>query len=321
MTQPMPRTCVVTCMRNEGQFLLEWVAYYRALGFDEIIVLTNDCDDGTDAMLDRLDSIGDVTHIVNTCEAGESPQVAGMRRALKHPKVRGCDWMLHVDADEFLRIDHGAGQIQDLLAAMPEHTDLIALAWLPFGNDGQIEWTGGNVLELNTRCQDEFDNGGFHKSLFRPNKFARAIDHMPKQPFGPVVARNGMGRRMNDRPTKGDRSKFREDDTTLLTWEGACVHHYAIRSEDVFVMKNARGDGMALNNSKYFLNSGFYKRFNRNDRVETSIHRHLSEMKRIKKLYLEDDKLCALHTASETWFQNLKQRVLTDEQRAKWTRN
>lgn len=53
-------------MRNEGQFILEWVAYFRTLGFDEILVMTNDCDDGSDKMLDRLEKMGELMHIDNT---------------------------------------------------------------------------------------------------------------------------------------------------------------------------------------------------------------------------------------------------------------
>jgi hypothetical protein len=52
-------------MRNECLFALEWVAYHRAIGFDDMFVCTNDCDDGTDEMMDRLQALGLVHHIGN----------------------------------------------------------------------------------------------------------------------------------------------------------------------------------------------------------------------------------------------------------------
>jgi hypothetical protein len=45
-------------MRDEAPALLEWVAFQDVIGIDRIVVYTNDCRDGTDAMLDRLGQIG-----------------------------------------------------------------------------------------------------------------------------------------------------------------------------------------------------------------------------------------------------------------------
>ena len=40
-------------MRNEGPFIVEWVCWYRMLGFD-VLIATNDCTDHSVALLDRL---------------------------------------------------------------------------------------------------------------------------------------------------------------------------------------------------------------------------------------------------------------------------
>ncbi len=59
MTTPSPPSiAVAACMRNEGIFILEWLAHYTALGFDEIIVVTNDCVDHSDLLLKRLEEMG-----------------------------------------------------------------------------------------------------------------------------------------------------------------------------------------------------------------------------------------------------------------------
>ncbi len=315
-----PRTAVVSCMKNEGQFLLEWVAFYRVLGFDEILVLTNDCQDGTDAMLQYLQDIGEVTHVQNPREGDEPPQVTGLRRAFRNKKVRSCDWMLHCDADEFLRIDYGNGHIQDLLAAMPGHTDAIAIAWMPYGHDDLAEWPGGNVIEANTRRQSETDPGGFHKSLYRPNKFSAATDHMPKRPYGPVTLRNAAGTEMDAIATRTEHAKFRGNGPEMMSWDGAALHHYAIRADDIFMMKNARGDGMAFNNSKYFLNSGFYRRFNKNEVTDTALHRQLPALQAKLDQYRSMPELAALEAQARQWYLDLKSRVLTPEQAAKWTK-
>ncbi len=53
-----PTLLTFTVMKNEGPFILEWVAWQRLMGVDHILVFTNDCDDGTDAILDELDRMG-----------------------------------------------------------------------------------------------------------------------------------------------------------------------------------------------------------------------------------------------------------------------
>lgn len=316
-----PRIAAVTCMRNEGQFALEWVAYHREIGFDEILVFTNDCEDGLDTMLDHLAERGELTHIRNGPLDDLSPQLRAIARALAHPRVRGCDWLLFSDADEFPVISYGTGRIHDLVAAMPGHTDCIALHWKAFGTSGLASFpTDANVLEVNRQAQAEPDPTGFHKSLFRPNKFATATDHMPKKPFGPVVLRNARGQEMNPRALRGDFAKLRGNPPELFTFEGAAMHHYALRADDVFVMKNHRGDGRGFTNSKYFLNSGFYRRFNRNDVEDLGIQHHVPGMRTRKAAYLNDPDIAAAHQRGIAFFQDLKAQVLTPEQKTAWTK-
>jgi len=62
------RRVIVTTMKNEGPFILEWLAYHRAIGFDDFLVYTNDCTDGTDTMLQMLERKGIVPERVNDFE-------------------------------------------------------------------------------------------------------------------------------------------------------------------------------------------------------------------------------------------------------------
>ena len=59
------RCLAVLTVRNEGAFLLEWLAHHRAVGLDRFVVFSNDCDDGTDDMLDHLEGLGWLRHVRN----------------------------------------------------------------------------------------------------------------------------------------------------------------------------------------------------------------------------------------------------------------
>jgi hypothetical protein len=62
----MMQTAVVSCMRNEAIFLLEWIAYNLVMGFTTVAVATNDCTDGTDRMVKKLSRIENrIVHIPN----------------------------------------------------------------------------------------------------------------------------------------------------------------------------------------------------------------------------------------------------------------
>jgi hypothetical protein len=56
------RVLAVTIMRNEAPFLLEWIAYHQHIGVTDYLIYTNDCEDGTDFLLDRLAALGVVHH-------------------------------------------------------------------------------------------------------------------------------------------------------------------------------------------------------------------------------------------------------------------
>lgn len=135
-TKSRTLTAVISCQRNEALWLCEWVAFHRSIGFDKIFVASNDCTDGSDLILDRLEALGEVIHIRHSPPEGIAPQVAGCGLLLDHPAMEDVEWALHIDTDEFLNVTCGLGKIHDLLAAVSD-ADCIAIAWRMFGTKGQ----------------------------------------------------------------------------------------------------------------------------------------------------------------------------------------
>ena len=69
-------------MKDEGPFILEWIAHHRAIGFEQIIVFTNDCTDGTVRLLKSLEEQGYCTHRNNRVKEGENAHRAPTRDCL-----------------------------------------------------------------------------------------------------------------------------------------------------------------------------------------------------------------------------------------------
>lgn len=92
----------VLCLRNEGACVLDWLAHHLACGVTHVVALSNDCQDGTDAILDRLSERGHVTHIRNDGPYDKGGiQFTGLKLAEKTEAVRSADWLLARDCAEF----------------------------------------------------------------------------------------------------------------------------------------------------------------------------------------------------------------------------
>jgi hypothetical protein len=66
--QPMVqdnRFVVITPDEKRGSFIVAWVAHHLVIGANEIVAFSNDCTDGSDALLDQLAKRGYIKHIEN----------------------------------------------------------------------------------------------------------------------------------------------------------------------------------------------------------------------------------------------------------------
>jgi len=306
------KLAVITSMRNEGLLLLEWVSYHRAIGFEKFIIATNDCDDGTDQMVDRLAEIEDVVHIRNQRVDGEPVQITALNRIMKGRDIADVAWALHIDPDEFLNISVGAGKVTDLFGAVGD-ADVIVISWKMFGSNGIRRWKGGLVLETFDKAQSRFRPKFVQqKSLFRPHKFRRANAHMPKRPKVDVVMKNTRGEVLpNDALMLRRASSHHAADRALMTWDNADVHHYAVRSQDTFLLKNLRGRGAGRTlDDRYLLTSNWWTNNDTNDVEDREIQRFLPEVKQRMAAYLADPALGALHQKAYDWFDALRAEYL-----------
>ena len=104
------------------------------------MILSNDCEDGSDEMLYHLLKSGEIIYLRNNGPYDDRGiQFAALELAGRQKAVKEANWIRHLDIDEFLNIHVGDGQISDLIAALPE-ADAIALTWQMFGNNGTIEF-------------------------------------------------------------------------------------------------------------------------------------------------------------------------------------
>lgn len=240
------RVAIVTTMKNEGPFILEWIAYHRAIGIKDFLVYTNDCTDGTDGFLQLLERKGLCQWRENPYRDGHmKPQHAALNAANSEEMVKKADWAICMDVDEFIAVHTGDGKMKDLFAAVPD-ANLISLTWRLFGNADIDKYEDTFITQKFTQCAAEFCNRphqawGF-KTLFRNIGLFRKMGvHRPKGLLPTAVDRinwiNGSGKQL---PKDQWRTAWRSHSGTY-GYDLVTLNHYAVRSAESFLVKRDRG--------------------------------------------------------------------------------
>ena len=299
---------IVTAMKNEGAFILEWVAYHLSIGVDQFLVYTNDCTDGTDAIWRRLAELGYGAHVENDEIRARGVQKTALMRADHHPLVAGAEWLGCLDVDEFINIRHGEGRLDDLFAAAPQG-DVFMLAWRRFGSSRIPHYRDAPVLEQFTRAAPEECPYPFHnygaKSLWRRDAgYGRIGVHRPLE-----LASDARPNVVN---AEGEPlPKYREKGLWLnhvnAGYAGGQVNHYSLRSAESFLVKCARG----LPNSRVTqLDLSYWAERNFNAVEDLSIQRRLPAMRETLARLMADSTLADLHARAVDWHREEIQRAL-----------
>ena len=293
---------IVGCMKNEAPYIVEWIAYHRAIGVDNFLIYTNDCTDGTDDVLGRLMEMGIVQHRNNDQWKGNSPQQHALNKSLKEDLIRQAEWIAHIDVDEFMNIRTGNGTLDDLFAAVPDATN-IAMTWRLFGHNGVTDLRDDFVIDQFDSCAPKFcpkphtvwgfktlfrNIGAYAKiSCHRPNKLDEAFEDKVKWV-------NGSGHDMTrDAARNGWRSSKSNIGYDLLQ-----LNHYALRSAESFLIKRQRGRALHVDRS---IGINYWIRMDWSDFRDITIKRNLPRLREEYDRLMADDRLRAAHEAGFAW--------------------
>lgn len=285
----MTGVTVVTTMKNEGAFLLEWLAHYRALGAAHFYIAHNDCEDPLPAMLARLEEMGLVrAHATRNWSHGGIQRTA-LRQARWYDEVMLADWLWVCDADEFLVVKVGDGSFAALINAT-EGADVIGVSWRIFGSSGVLDFSEAPVSQQFMRCEPP-PRAAYLKSLFRrQGDMARFGVHMPHPREG-VNLRYAMAGGAAWRPAKG-RLILR------AAYDVAQVNHYALRARASFLVKRDRG---RVNHAGEDMGAEYWARFEHNAVEDHAIRRYDTAVAAELAHLRADATLARLETQARDW--------------------
>ena len=291
-------------MRNEGPFVVEWVCWYRMLGFSDIVVVSNDCTDRSVDLLDALAAAGWLHHIRCDVPSGKNITLRKLRKAKEHKSVRRAAWVMVCDVDEFLVIHKGQGLIGDLIdltAPAPAFLGM-SINWRVFGTSARAAFEDVPVhRQFVYCCPTKHRVSRSVKSIFRqPKRFAGLGEHGPRgfdmAGFGADWGSPGLvwvnaegqavptwtpgGRYMRDMPPK------------LISHKVAQINHYMVRSEETFSLKHKTLSPVAGRN-RY--TKSYYDRANSGEEPDASAFRYSDRFDTVLALAVTITDVARLH--------------------------
>jgi hypothetical protein len=276
------KTLVVTSVRNESLWIVEWIAYYRALGVDYFLIYTND---NTDRSMELFGYLGQLPYIEvheNVIKSGAPPQRVAFNKAFKRIVELRPEWVICIDPDEYLNIKF-RDNLTSFFTSFPD-CDAIAINWRFFGSSGLQHKGVGFTTERFLKCSlADFKLNRHFKSAFRAND--KVLGFGPHRPW----FRNELVSNVSYCFPTGEPVSYKyivghdptKDSVAYVNFDQAQINHYATRSISEYLIKKSRGNGNKPNmeGERHFSDNYFDVR-DRNEGYDDSILRMLPAQKR-----------------------------------------
>lgn len=217
--------------KDEARYLVEWVAHYLALGFDEILIYDNGSRDATpaigEAFARRLDG---VAFHGWPDRPGRIPQTSAYADALGRTR---CEWLAFFDADELLVLKRHSG-IKPFLARYPGQAGAVAINWLLFGSSSHSRYVDELQATRFRMCARDAPGtkNRFVKSIARVRATSNVAVHTVGLRPGFTYYDSGV------EPVE----LLGNSKTAKVCHDQAQLNHYVVRSLEEFREKRARGN-------------------------------------------------------------------------------
>lgn len=269
------RYTVATKVKNEGAFLLEWVAWQKMVGFDDILVVHNDCDPIFKDMLTCLHTAGWITAAEHFPSKRQLAGPSAQNCIKQHPLVKATDWLFICDVDEFLVIHDGDQTVPSFLDGRHLVEAGCVVQWKSFGTSEKHSWRDRLVHRTFTQAAKTKQSANmFYKSfIYKPRRFRKLGPHEPygfkgdgAWGTGANVFRRANGSDINFDPD--GKPKMRVD-PQWISHEGAQLNHYITKWFESFSAKSGT-PSLYNKGAKNRYSMNFFERYNRNEEQDKS---------------------------------------------------
>ncbi|WP_175836411.1 glycosyltransferase family 2 protein [Burkholderia anthina] len=249
---------IAAIFKNECEFIVEWIAYHRAIGVDEFIIFDNESVDGSGELLAKLEKIGIITFVSFPNPPGQRPQLPAYS-AMLAACPDSVDVLAFIDADEFIFPMDNETSIRSYFEDIFSNEEISALAlnWAIYGSSGHVFLSEGLVIDrFKKMAKMDFGVNNHYKSVVRPGRVEFFENpHHAQLKSGRYV--NSKGEDIVYHPVHGH--GLSHD----VMWEGARINHYAVKSlEEFLVGKSRKGSASRELRVKH---EAYFRRHDKND--------------------------------------------------------
>ena len=203
----------------------EWIIHHLCMGFSHIVVF----DHKSIVPLSRLGTFRSKVTIIPINLPDGSIKVPLMNRAINMARLLRAEWMMYLDADEFLYLKH-MDSIGQLLRQFP-FADAVTINWLMFGTSHHITQPDGLIMSNFTHCDSVLNP--HVKSIVRPHRVTHSVNPHYFELINPARSYHVSKRRMPPSHPFFENNRLAVD-------AHAYIAHYMYQSEDVFHRRKGR---------------------------------------------------------------------------------
>lgn len=290
------RFLITTCMKDEGPFIIEWLAWHKSIGIEDFVIFTNDCTDGTDLLLDRLEEMDLLRHLPNPALATGSSEFQPLALAYTPhlSEFKNADFYISMDVDEFINIRLGKGHMADLLADTGPF-DALSISELNHGSNKIEEYKPGLMIEQFPRHQRETP-GEFRarrgvKTIVRlGSKIKHIRNHRPdlRHDAGDVRWLNGSGEEISSLHDDPEQNGI----DVRGSYKKVVLDHFPLRSLNSYLVKMFRGDVVVKNK---MVSQRYWRQRDRDSDLSSNFNRQKAGFQKEYDKLMKDKKLAKIH--------------------------
>jgi hypothetical protein len=242
------KVILFTNARDESN-IKEWVAHHLLLGFNHIHIYDHK---SKVHLKNQFINFPNVT--VDRCELDGPIKNVLINDAVEISKKLNADWMLYLDADEFIVInDSNIDSVQELLSYY-DYADSLSCNWLLFGTNYLKETPDGLIIDNYTRSEIWLND--HIKTFIRPSEFTIPNAHRSS------IKNSDKAYHFNGTNLNKVTPIFLENkhyiNTNKIENEKIFVAHYITQSEETYVKRKVnlkRDDTNSYREPNIILNS------------------------------------------------------------------
>ena len=215
----------------------EWIAHHLNLGFNHIFVF----DHKSIVPITVSKTVSKYVSVIRVNLPDGNIKIPLMNDAVRISKHNKINWMIYLDADEYIYLKN-TNKIQQLLSRFI-NIDALSLNWVMFGSNNHIVQPPGLLVD-NFTCSDKIVDKHI-KMFVRPNKVKLCMN-----PHFYVTKSNALIKHISGSIMYPSPFFIPNKDYTTMD---AFIAHYVMQSEHEFSRRKGRNmdDGSVNKNANY----------------------------------------------------------------------